>query len=168
METINIITVDERQFQVRKFDARTGLKIAKLLVSKILPMLGSFLPFLTGEGSLDPSIDDTAWLDGMIGNLSLDQISHAIDLVDDNDLDKLINFSLSHCYEMLPAGPAQVLKHDGTYGVAGVEHDIIITLRLVVEAIQWGAKGFLDGKRWASIFKPIMGLLDSFQQDTSI
>jgi len=165
MERINNIEVDGRKFHVRKFNARMGLRVSKLLIAKLLPVLDTFLPSLMGGNNLGVNLSDTAWMDEMLNILSLDKIANALDLIEDSDLDKLINYSLSHCYELLPAGPTQVLKQDGTYGVADVEDDMLITLRLIAESIQWSVRDFFDGKRWSSIFKP---MADSFQLSASM
>jgi len=172
-ERIKTIEVNNRKFQIVKMDARASLKVSKLLAAKVLPMLDTFLPViqdaLGGGGKavdfqdITANLSDDEWLDNFLAHISLKKIASALDLIDDNDLDKLINYGLSCCYEQLPAGPAQVLNANGGYGVAGIEEDMMFTLRLAIDAIVWSVAGFFEGSRWTSMFK---GLGTMFQQDT--
>ena len=104
------------------------------------------------------NIGNDGFLDNVLTAISFDRLAEVIAKIDDSDLDKLINYSLSHCFEQLPAGPTRVLNPDGTYGVDGVEYDGVFMLRLVIETVWWGVAGFLDGSRWTSIFKPLADL----------
>ena len=98
-------------------------------------------------------------MDSFLEDLDLYKISTALDNIDDETIDKLVNYSLQCCYEALPAGNAQVLNASGTYGVAGVEDDLFLTIRLSIEAITWSASSFFHEGRWTSTFQPIANLL---------
>jgi len=152
-----------RQFMVKKFDARLGIKVKFLLVSKILPMIDMVMPMFFGGNVSMANVNEEGFLDNVLSAIDLDRLGAVIGMIEDKDLDKLINYSLSHCFEQLPAGPVRVLNQDGTYGVKDVEHDGIFMLRLVVEAVWWGMEGFFKGSRWSSIFKPMAAL---FPQNT--
>ncbi len=82
-----------------------------------------------------------------------------IRVLEDKDLDKVIDTSLQHCSEILPAGTANVLNIDGTYGVTGVDTDVILTLRLVTEVLVFNYEGFFDVSLWRSKFSPVVDML---------
>lgn len=161
MDRVKYIEVDGRKFQVHKFDAKASLKIAKLIIAKILPMLDTFLPALLHDGmpknanDIPAKIADADTLGDLFSALSLEKVAHALDLIDEADLDRIIDISLRHCYEALPAGPVRVLNADGTYSVDGVEFDMLLMLRLTAEAVLGSAGGFFDASRWTSMFKPL-------------
>ena len=92
-------------------------------------------------------------------------IQGCLDTLEDKDLDKVIDTSLQHCSEILPAGTANVLNMDGTYGVANVDTDVILTLRLVTEALVFNYEGFFDANLWRSKFSPVV---DMFKQNVKM
>jgi hypothetical protein len=147
------IQVEERTFVVRKYPAIDGLKIAKVLIAKILPVFQTFMP-LVAE-SQKGGVSAEAVLMNLGDYLSLDSIAETLDKVSPTDFDYIMQKSLQSAYEMLPAGEAKVLNADGTYGVLDVEHDPLIVLRLVCEVVMWGIGDFFDGKRLASIMSPL-------------
>jgi len=157
------IEIDGRQFQVNKFTATTGIKIAKTLASKIIPVFDSFFPMIQQAMSGSDFTRDElmANLDTL---LDFDGISKALDMVSEKDLDYIMNTSLTYCYEVLPAGNAQVRNEDGTYGVQDIEYDAILVLRLVVEAIKVGVGDFFDGNRLTSTLGPMVSLLSPSQE----
>jgi len=156
-DKMKTVEIGGRNFIFYKMSAKTSLKVTKILAAKVLPFLDSFL----GLGGKMPEGDS---LDEFLSGISLDVISEAIDKIDEADLDKLIDYGLTHCYEKLPAGQTQVLNPNGTYGVAGVEDDMLFTLRLTVEAIMWSVAGFFDASRWTSMFQ---GMATIFQPNAS-
>jgi len=153
VDKVKTVEIDGRKFQVYKMSAKTSLKVTKILAAKILPFLDSFL-------GLDGKLPEGDNMDDFLSTISLEKIADAIDHIDEADLEKLIDYGLSHCYEQLAGGATQVLNSNGTYGVAGVEDDMIFTLRLTVEAIAWSVSGFFDASRWTSMFQ---GMGDIFK-----
>jgi len=156
--------ISERKFAVHKFNAKASLKIAKLLVAKILPVVDTFVPAVLGgaiasNGAIITKAGASDSLDKFLSDISLERVSHALDLIDDDDLDRLLDISLRHCYEQLPAGPVRVLNPDGTYGVQNVEYDPLLVMRLTAEAILWSSGVFFNASRWASTFKPLAASL---------
>lgn len=121
------ITVDGREFVIRKFDAKTGLKIARLVIAKAAPLI-PLIESATGKGTTDARI--FAAVGEILGTL------------DDADMDSLIDKCLRSCFENLPAGLAPVIDETGNFGVEGVEYDMLLTLKLCFEAIKWGASDF--------------------------
>ena len=140
------IEVEERRFVVRKFPAKTALKMTLLLSSKALPAISGFK-----DGVVQSSDGDNALL--------FDGIGKALDNLSEKDLDKVIDTALLYCAESLKAGQTTVLNNDGSFGVAGVEDDMLLMLRLVIEVLIFNFENFLEGSRWGSMFKPITDTL---------
>lgn len=135
-DKVKIIEIEGRKFQIHKFDAKTSLKVSKVIIAKILPFVETFLPALTNSGGeanvkdLAESLGNADNLGEMLSSISLEKMAHALDIIDDNDLDRIIDFSLKNCYELLSAGPVQVLSPNGMYGVQGVEDDMLLMLTI--------------------------------------
>jgi hypothetical protein len=154
--------VSTRRFKIQKYPALDGLKIAKVFVSKILPVFQTFVP-LIGEARKIKSGDGRSALDNMLDNLgqylSMDSIADTLDKITPADLDYIMQKSLQNAYEVLPAGDAQVMNPDGTYGVNDIEYDPLLVLRLICEVVMWGVGDFFDGNRLASILSPLSSSL---------
>ena len=148
------IQVEERTFLIRKMNAKCSLKLAKTILAKALPAFSIFF-----EEKKQKQIETVKENDMFLA------IQNCLDTLEDKDLDKVIDTSLQHCSEILPAGTANVLNVDGTYGVTGVDTDVILTLRLVTEVLVFNYEGFFDASLWSSKFSPVM---DMFQQSVSI
>ena len=116
------VTIDEGVYSIRKFDALTGLHIARLLLSKVAPLL----PLLRGGASGA----DWASLGKLFAELT------------DEELTGLARKCLRHCSAMLPAGPQPLMDERGEYGIEGLEYDLSLVARLCYEAIKWGATDF--------------------------
>ena len=148
------IDIEERKFCIQKFSAREGLKTARLIIAKLLPIFETFILPAQVAQLKDGEID----IKNIGEFLNVDNIIKALELISDQDLDTLIDRSLTNCYEALPAGNAKVLNENGTYGVEGIEYDYILTLRLVAESLIWSVGGFFDADRLTSLMGGIKGM----------
>lgn len=159
------IEVDGRRFIVKKYTAMDGLKIAKLIMAKILPIFQDFIPLVQKMQTKRPDdkkeAETEAVSDEMLSeiteNLSLDTIAAALEKISDQDFDYIMKKSLQSISEVLPAGEEPVMHGNGSYGVEGIEYDPIIVLRLTCEAVMWGCGDFFDGNRLGSVMKPLFG-----------
>lgn len=140
------VTIGEAQYSIKKFDAKTGMKIARMLIAKAAPIL----PMLEKSGNQK---EDDGALFAALGSM--------LDTLSDADVDNLVDKCLRVCYLNLPAGPAAVIDETGQYGVEGVEYDMMLTLRLCIEAIKWGASDFFGEK--SSGLKQILAQIGSSQ-----
>ena len=145
------VTIGEDVYSIKKFDAKTGLKLARLVISKAAPLI-PMLESLSGDNGENKSMDD---------NAVYDAVSAVLDTLSDNDIDNLVDKCLRVCYANLSAGLAPIIDDTGNYGVEGVEYDMSLTLRLCFEAIKWGASDFFDGKN--SGLKQLFNLVGSSQ-----
>jgi len=152
-DKLKTVEMNGRKFQIRKMDAKTSWKTKLILGAKVLPFLDSFL----NNGM--PEMNN---IDEFLSGIELDKIALAMEKIGEEDVDRLFNYGLSHCYEVLHAGPVQVLNPNGTYGVADVEYDDVLALGLIVEAFKWSLEGFFEGSRWTSIFQGMGGLFQQF------
>ncbi|MCL2084427.1 MAG: hypothetical protein FWH06_04110 [Oscillospiraceae bacterium] len=159
--TSKTVEVEGRTFQIRKYSAITGLKIAKMLIAKILPVFQSAFPIISKVMSEDSLNDEN------VPTEFFGEISKALDLVSPDDLACIVRDSLTNCYEVLPAGAAQVMNANGTYGVQNVEHDVIIALRLVCETVLLGCGDFFDVRRLTSVMSPLFSSLPQSLQITT-
>ena len=142
------IEVEGRKFVVKKFPAKTAIKVSKTILAKALPSFSEF----------SETVNQSAEGDNKI---LFKNISELLDRLSDEDLDKVVDTSLMFCSEVLPAGQATVLNKDGTFGVVGAEEDMVLTLRLVTEVLMLNYAGFFDENRWGSMFKPLAVMLPS-------
>lgn len=168
------IEIEGRRFIVKKYSAMDGLKVAKLLLAKVLPVFDEFLPLVKkmqakskppiqlGKGGEEAAVTETE-SDGVdadvfaevVDNFSLETISSALERLEDKDFDYIATKSLQNTSEILPAGEAPLMYANGTYGVENVKYDPILVLRLVCEAVMWSCGDFFDGNRLASVMKPL-------------
>jgi len=157
-ENHKIVEIEGRTFQIGKFSAVTGLIVAKMFVAKIIPVFQSFMPIISAaiKGEENAKEDIISELDKY---LDFEGIAKALDMVSPEDLTYIMQKSMMCCAEVLPAGLAPWMNPNGTYGVPNVEFDVLLSLRLVCEAVILGCGGFFDGDRLASIMSPLSSLL---------
>ncbi len=154
-------TVSERRFIIQKYAALDGVKIVKVFAAKILPVFQSFVPLISNAAKEDTEegVNANQILSNLAHYLSLDAIAATLDKVSPDDLDYIMKMSLRNVFEVLPAGDAQVMNPDGTFGVMDIEYDPMLMLRLVCETVLWGIGDFFDGGRWRSIMSPLSSSL---------
>lgn len=133
------IEIDGVSYSIKKFTAKTGLKMARLVLAKLAPII----PMLDPGASTDDKLYET--------------LAEIFDSLSDADIDNIVDKCLRECYVILPAGPQPIIDETGHYGVEDVEHDLMLTLRLCFEAIKWGASDFFGEK--SSALKGILGQL---------
>lgn len=125
------VTINDDVYVIKKFTAKVGINIARLIISKAAPLI-SLLDNDTENGDADR-------LYAMVGEV--------FSALSDNDLDHLVDKCLRVCSKQLPAGLQPIIDATGNYGVPDVEYDLSLTIRLCIEAIKWGAADFFDGSR---------------------
>lgn len=134
-ELFKTVDIDGESFVVKKFTAKDGLKMARLILSKAAPII----PYL--DGSEPEEGDDKAVL----------ALLNVLNTISDADVDDIVNKCLKVCYKPLPAGLQAVIDEAGNYGVDGIEYDMLKTIALCVQAIKWGASDFFGEKGSALI-----------------
>jgi len=129
-ERLKTVLIGEDTYVIEKFDARSGLKVARLLASK----LASVLPLLAKTAEEDGGEGDE--------NKGFAAAMAALNAISDADIDAILDKCLVVCSKSFPAGPERVLHADGTYGVPEVQYDIMLAVKLCIEAVKWGVSGF--------------------------
>lgn len=135
-----MVTIGEDNYRIKKFTSINGLQIARLVVSKLAPLI--------------PLIVSDSRNNGVEGMAEV--IGEAIGTLEDKDIETLVKKCLRNCEKMLKLGPVRCIDENGNYGVEDLEYDIVITIQLVVEAIKWGAGDFFGEK--ASGLRQILNL----------
>lgn len=133
------IEIDGASYSIKKFTAKTGLKMARLVLAKLAPII----PMLDPTASTEDKLYET--------------LAEIFDSLSDADIDNIVDKCLRVCYVPLAAGLQPIIDETGHYGVEDVEHDLMLTLRLCFEAIKWGASDFFGEK--SSALKGILGQL---------
>jgi hypothetical protein len=152
------IEVEGRKFTITKYTAMDGLKIAKLLLAKVIPAFQDFLPLVKKMNS-GGKIDAEESMASIVENLSLDTIADALDKVSEADFDYIVKKSLQCAEEKLKAGSQVVMYENGIYGIEDIEYDPLLVLRLTCEAVVFGCGGFFDVNRLTSVMKPLFSSL---------
>ena len=123
------IEIDGERYFIKKFDAMTGLQIARLLLAKAAPIV----PLIEKVGSVE-------------GEAAFAAIGGVLETLSDDDMKGLVQKCLRVCSRIMPAGPQQIMDDRGNYGGEDVEYDFLLVIKLCVEAIKWGASDFFGGK----------------------
>lgn len=131
------VEIDGETYMIRKFTAITGLQIARLIISKMAPII----PALSAAQSDAP--------DALAKNVEL--LSQCLDSISDDEIAALTRKCLKVCKKKMAMGYTPCLNEDGTYGVEGLEYNLSLTLRLCFEAISWGASDFFAASGLGSI-----------------
>lgn len=134
------VTINDQEYVVRKFDALTGLKLARLVIAKAAPIIPLLDIGDDQKGAKKTAQDITN--DDRIYTV----VGEVLGTMSDADIDDLVKKCLSVCYVDLPAGKQPIIDETGHYGVDDVEYDMSLTIRLCYEAIKWGAADFFGGK----------------------
>lgn len=141
----NKVTINDQEYVIRKFDAMTGLKLARLVIAKAAPII----PLLDiGDDQKDGQKDGQKKTAQDIANDEriYTVVGEVLGTMSDADIDDLVKKCLSVCFVDLPAGMQPIIDETGHYGVEDVEYDMALTIRLCYEAIKWGAADFFGGK----------------------
>lgn len=168
------VKIDEKVYSIKKFTAKEGLMVARLLMAKVLALIpvldipapkknDDIAPQLAegGEGNTVAIVEQEA-ADSKSSDALYTAIAQVLENLTESDMTDLIDKCLRVCYVQLPAGLQPIIDATGHYGVPDVEYDLPLTLRLCFEAIKWGASDFFGDK---SSLSPLTSLLAGFQRN---
>ena len=127
------VEIGERSFRIGKFDAVTGSYIAWKLMGEILPM-GIKVEGIPSAPGGSPVMTKADFMD-------------------------LQRDCLYVCAELLPAGPADVLNKNGSWGVEDMENNAKLALALTIHALTWNIVDFFDENLLQSLVKGFSNLL---------
>lgn len=127
------VEIDGSEYVIEKFDAMTGLKLARFLLSKLMPIL----PVVLRDGE---EVNDL---------LLYEVLGEVLESVDEKELETVVSHCLRACSVNLPAGRQKIMDEFGHYGVDGVEYDMKLVVQLCVQALLFGAADFFsEGAPW--------------------
>lgn len=128
-ELYTTVVLNDEEYRFKKFTAISGLQIARLVLSKFAPIV----PLIGNKGDV-----------GMEEMLTV--VGGAIESVTDEDIEQLTKKCLRVCAKKMKTGWVDCIDGNGNYAIEGLEHDLITTILLIVEAIKWGAGDFFGEK----------------------
>lgn len=156
MERFKNITVKDRHFRLKKMDARKGSYMLLKVTNILTPLLKNLnLNELLGD---DTSVDaegkskdvDVA---SLLEKIELDVIASALFGLEEKDFTFIQDNCLKAVEEVLEARNAPVLNNDGTYGVLGIEDDIVLVMNLTIQSLIFQVSGFFSGNLLTSLLK---------------
>jgi len=157
---IKNIELDGRAWQLRKFTAMDGIKLGKMIVGRLVPIVEGLIK----DGNIDTAKSITSSLtqiDGdLLENIPIGKISELLNQISDDDLDYIKNKCFCNISEMLGGGATQILSANGFYQIPDVEYDPQLFVMLLWEQLKFGLSDFFDGNRWKSFFPTPADSLD--------
>lgn len=125
------VTIKNREFIIRKFDALTGSYT-------LLKVGGIFAPFLK---NIDlTKIDINADKSELIKEVDIASIAGGLTRMPEEDFMYIQRKCLQVCYESLPAGSAQVLTNQNTPGIN--DFDFKLAMALTIQALIFNITDF--------------------------
>lgn len=150
-ENFKKIKIQDRNFIIRKFDALTG-SYTVLKIGALFAPLFKNIDF----AKIDANTED------VMSNLSaidLSGIGISLSSLKEEDFLYVQRKCLQVCYEDLPAGSAQVLKENLTFGVNDI--DSKTAMALMIQTIIFNVTDFFP----ENLLDLITGGLNTFQQN---
>ena len=148
-DNAKIVKVNNREFSIRKFDARTGSFMLVKVTGLLAPVFkGAKFKVDKSEGDKLPSID----ISGVISVLST--LSEA-------DFIYIQDKCLNVCFEILDSGPAKVLNENGSFGVIGLEDDTMTVMALTAHALIFNVTSFFSGSPLAGLVGEALSMIQS-------
>lgn len=141
------VTINERTFRIKKFDARTGAFMLLKITGMIAPLLKGVdlnkFTTITSPGDID--------LSGLNLTSILSELGNLLCNLSEEDFTYIQDKCLKLCSEALPAGLTPVLAANGAFGVLNLEEDTMTVLALTVHTIMFNVQGFFSGSPLASM-----------------
>ena len=130
------VKVGNREFVIKKFTAKTGLRLGRLILAKAMPIMDTKPGDANKKKSKEQIDKENKEFYTMIGTIVGD--------LSDEDMDMMIDETMKVCFEKFPDKEVPVMDKDGTYLIEDVQYNLALTLRLCVEAIIFGASDFFE------------------------
>lgn len=135
------ITIENRIFRVKKFNAITGcyitFKIAGLLANSFKNMNKDF----------------------KMEDLDYTQLFSSIFSLSKEDFEYIQKSCLHITYEVLPAGEAQVLDENGEFGTSKAEEDkcnTALIMNLTIQSLWFNLESFFAGSNLSSLLEGVL------------
>lgn len=148
-EDFKEVTIKDRKFVIRKFDARTGSFMLIKVTGLIAPMLkGLDLSKIQAkeEGAFN------------LKDIDIPSVVSGLTSLTEQDFNYVHDKCLQVCFEELPAGSMMVMNSNGSFGVIGLETDSVTTLALVAHTLMFNVTGFFGAELFSSISRGILSM----------
>ncbi len=140
------IEINERNFRLKKLDARTGT----FMLFKLTKLLPSIIENIDLD-KLDPenlSINN-------LKDLNLTKMLKPLFELSEEEFRYIQDNCLKVVSENLPAGFQPVLNKNNTWGVLNVENDAVLVMNLTVQSLVFNFMGFFAGSPLTSIIEGV-------------
>lgn len=125
--------IKDKEFWIKKFDARTGSYIAFKLVKIITPILSKL--------DKDSNLED----------INLTELLNGLFELPKEEFEFIQDSCLQSCYYILPGNSVQVLNEYKEWGDPDLEYDTPLIMELTVKTLVFNIKGFFPEKLLDSI-----------------
>lgn len=151
-----IIHLGKRQFLIKKMTAKQGSWVAMQLFTKLIPIgVAAFGDMAKAKAMIKPeTIPETkpSMLD------SLKDLPAIQKLLTEEEFSRLQDTCLSCCYEVLKGGNIPVIGANGSWGVEGLEYDIVKVMALTINALTFSVAGFFEENALQELTQSLSGL----------
>ena len=144
--TEKIITIQDRQFKIKAFDAFTGSYIAFTLFEKMMPM------------GMEDKVMATLQAEGKSPDLVMPQ-NRA--LMTKGEFFAFQRDCLSVVSEVLKGRDAPVLNANGSWGVPDMENNTMLVLLLTINALAFNVSDFFTGNGLQDLAGSLRDLMPS-------
>lgn len=129
-QTEKTVELQGRKFTIRAFDAFTGAYIAFTLMEKMMPM------------GMEEKVTKTLQAEGKNPEFMLPQ---SRTLMTKGEFNSFMRDCLSVVSEELKAGSRPVLNSNGSWGVDDIQHNTMLVILLVINALAFNIADFFTG-----------------------
>lgn len=148
VQSFKDVTINERTFRIKKFDARTGSR----MVFKIMKIFSSIF-----DGKDLTKLKDVKKASDVdLGAFNLGGIINELGNLSDDDFTYIQDNCLKVCSELLQAGPTPIIDDNGNFAVIGLDDDTMTVLALTAHAVIFNVQGFFQGSQLMGLFPGIL------------
>lgn len=140
LEDSKVVTIKDREFCIKKFDARTGSFMLVKVSGLLAPMFKNF------KLSKEKKPEDIK-----VSDIDISGAISVLSTLTEQDFNYIQGKCLGVCFELLPSGPANVLADNGSFGVIGLENDTMTVMALTAHALIFNVTSFFEGSPLAGL-----------------
>ena len=143
---------ETKYFRITKMDAFSGAYLMKIVTEKAMPLLQEAIKMTDGG-------DDEEHDAKLEMKLMTDILPRLLASMDMKELKHLMTVCLQTVDLSFPAGYQNVVDARGNFGVAELQYNTAMCLRLMYEVIVYNCSGFFEESGLASILGNLNGSL---------
>lgn len=147
-ENYKDVSIGERTFRIRKFDARTGSFMLVKIIGIIAPLFKNVDTKKLSEAKEASEMNLDAF--------NISGIMSGLGELSEKDFEYIQTKCLQRCGEVLNSGVTSVLNEDGTFGAIGLEEDTMTVIALTAHTLMFNVQGFFQGSPLSSIMDSLL------------